>query len=98
MYFHFRNKSEERKTCEIPNVFLTIKPVPYGPGIPVVEVTGDISEMECSSFTESEASEKDTLNAEQSTNQPKHLTQLELNDLIRDLNLIKNPLSFLDHD
>ena len=72
-----------------PNVFSTIKPVPHGPGIPVPDVTGDISEMECSSSTESQASEKDTLNAEQSTNQPKHLTQLELNDLTRDLNFTK---------
>ena len=91
------NRKSE-KHVKFPNVFLTIKPVPHGPGILVVEVTGDISKMECSSSTESEASEKDTLNAEQSTNQPKHLTQLELNDLIRDLNLIKNPLSFLNYD
>ena len=47
--------------------------------------------MECSSSTESEASEKDIRNAEQSTNQPKHLTQLELNDLTRNLNLTKEP-------
>ena len=50
-----------------PNVLSTIKPVPHGPSIPVPEVTGDISEMECSSSTESKASEKDTLNAEPST-------------------------------
>ena len=72
-----------------PNLLSTIKPVPHGPGIPVPEVTGDISKIECSSSTESEASEKDALNAEQSTNQPKHLTQLELNDLTRDINLTK---------
>ena len=52
-------------------------------------LTGDISEMEFSSSTDSEASEKDTLNAEQSTNEPKHLTQLELNDLTQDLNHTK---------
>ena len=45
--------------------------------------------MDCSSSTVSEASEKDTWNAEQSTNQQKPLTQLELNDLTRDLNLSK---------
>ena len=50
-----------------PNVLSTIKPVPHGPSIPVPEVTGGISEMECSSSTESKASEKDSLNAEPST-------------------------------
>ena len=79
-------------------VLLTIKPVPHGPGIPVLEVTGDKSEMVCSSSTENKTSEKDTLNTEQNTNQPKHLTQLEVNDLKRDLNLTKESAQLLDHD
>ena len=36
---------------KFPNVLLTIKPVPHGPGIPVSEVTGDISEIKFSSST-----------------------------------------------
>ena len=51
--------------------------------------------MECSSSAESEASEKEKWNAEQSTNQPKPLTQLKLNDLIRDLNLTKESAQLL---
>ena len=80
---------KSKNHVKYPNVFSIIKPVPHGPGIPVVEITGDISKIECSLSTESKSSEKDTLNAEQSTNQQKHLTQLELNDLTRDLNLTK---------
>ena len=96
MYFHFRNKSEEQKHVKYTtNVLSAIKPVPHGLSIPVPEVTGDISEMECSSSTESEANVKDTWNTEQSTNQPKHLTQLELSDLTQDLNLTKESAQLL---
>ena len=80
---------KNKKHVKYSNVFSTIKPVPYDPGIPVPEVNGDISEIKCSSSTESEASEKDILKVEQSTNQSKHLTELELNDLTRDSNLTK---------
>ena len=62
---------KSKKHVKYSNALSTIKPVPHGPGIPVPEVTGDISEMECSSSSESEASDKDTLNAEQSTGWPK---------------------------
>ena len=66
------------KNNDVPSA---IKPVSHGPGIHVPEPTGDISEIKCSSSTESKASEQDTWNAEQSTKQPKPLKQLELNDL-----------------
>ena len=59
------------------------------PGIPVPETTGEISEMECSLSAESEESEQDMWNAGQSTHKPKPLTQLQLNDLTRYLNLTK---------
>lgn len=72
-----------------------IKPVPHGPGIPVPELPGEMSEMEWSSSAESEASEQDTWNAEPSTNQPQPLTQFELNDLTRDLNLTKESAQLL---
>ena len=42
-----------------PDVPSAIKLVPHDPGIPVPEATGYISEMECSSPTESEVNEKD---------------------------------------
>ena len=71
---------KNKKHVKYPDVPSAIKAVPHGPDIPVPEPTGDISEMECSSFKESEASEQDTWNAEQSTNQSKHLTHLELNN------------------
>ena len=45
--------------------------------------------MECSSSTECEESEQDTWNAGQSTHESKPLTQLQLNDRTRDLNLTK---------
>ena len=77
------------------NVSSAIKPVLYGPGIPVPEATGEISEMECSSSTKSKVSEKDPWNADQSTNQPKPLTQLALNNLTRDLNLTKESAQLL---
>ena len=89
VYFHFRNKSENKKHVRYPVVSLIIKPVPHGPSIPVPEATGGISEMECSLSTESKVSEKHPWNADQSINQSKHLTQLELNDLTQDLNFIK---------
>ena len=79
-----------KKHVKYLDVSSAIKPVSHGP-----EATGDISEMECSSATESEASEKDTWNPEQSTNQPKPLTQLELNGLTRDLNLTKESAQLL---
>ena len=86
---------KNKKHVKYTNVLSAIKPVPHGPSIPVPVVTGDISEMECSSSTESEASKKDTWNVEQSTNQPKHLTQLELNDLTQDVNLTKETAQLL---
>ena len=67
---------KNKKHVKYSDVLSTTKPVPYGPGISVPEVTENISEIKCSSSTESEASEKDTLKVGQSTNQPKHLTQL----------------------
>ena len=72
-----------------PGIPSAIKPVSHGPGISVLEPTGHISKMECSSSTESKASEQDTWNAEQSTNQPKPLKQLELIDLTLHLILTK---------
>ena len=57
----------------------------------LTEATSETSEMECSSSTENEVSEKDQWNADQSINQPK----LELNDLTRDLNLIKESAQLL---
>ena len=41
--------------------------------------------MECFSSTENKSSEQGTWNAEQSINQPKPFTELELNDLTRDV-------------
>ena len=85
---------KSKKHVKYPNALSTTKPMPCGTGqyhmaLVFLFLTGDISEMEFSSSTDSEASEKDTLNAEQSTNEPKHLTQLELNDLTLDLNHTK---------
>ena len=77
-----------------PDVPSAIKLV-HGPGIPVPEPTGEISEMECSSSTESEESEQDTWNAGQSTHETKPLTQLQLNDLTQDLNLTKESAQLL---
>ena len=51
--------------------------------------------MECSSFTESKESEQDTWNAGKSTHEPKPLTQFQLNDLTRDLNLTKESIQLL---
>ena len=72
-----------------PDVPSAIISATHDPVIPVPEATGDISEMKCSSSTESKASEKDTWNAKQSTDQSKPLAQLKLNDLTRILNLAK---------
>ena len=51
--------------------------------------------MECSLSTESEESDQDTWNAEQNTLEPKPLTQFQLNDLTRDLNLTKESAQLL---
>ena len=75
---------KNKKHVKYADVALAIKSAPHAPGIPAPKPTEDMSEMECSSSTESEASEQDTGNAEQSTNQPKPFTLLELNDLTRD--------------
>jgi len=78
-----------------PDVPSAIKPVPHGPGIPIPKPPGGISKMEFYSSTESEESEQDMWNAEQSSNEPKPLTQLQLNDLTRDLNLTKESAQLL---
>ena len=67
---------KNKKHVKYPDVPSAIKPVPHGPGIPIPEPTGDVSERECSSSTESKASEQDTWNAEQSTNQPNPFTEV----------------------
>ena len=89
---------KNKQHVKYPDVPSAIKPVPHGPGIPVPvpEPTGEISEMECSLSTESEESEQDTWNAGQSTHEPKPLTQLQLNDLTRDLNLTKESAQLLE--
>ena len=51
---------KNKKHVKYADVALAIKPAPHGPGIPVPEPTGDVSEMECSSSTKSEANEQDT--------------------------------------
>ena len=86
---------KNKQHVKYPDVPSAIKPVPHGPGIPVPEPPGAISEMECSSSTESEESDQDTWNAEQSTLEPKPLTQFQLNDLTRDLNLTKESAQLL---
>ncbi|XP_076804583.1 uncharacterized protein LOC143448650 [Clavelina lepadiformis] len=86
---------KNKQHVKYPDVSSAMKPVPHGPGIPVPEPPGEISEMECSSSAESKASEQDTWDAEQSTSQPKPLTQPELNDLTRDLNLTKESAQLL---
>ena len=50
---------------------------------------GETIEMECSSSAESEDSEQDMWNPEQSTGESMLLTQLQLNDLTQDLNLVQ---------
>ena len=86
---------KNKQHVKYPYVASAIKPVPHGPGIPVPEPTGEISEMVCSSSTESKESEQDTWNAGQSTHEPKPLTQLQLNDLTQDLNLTKESTQLL---
>ncbi|XP_076814257.1 uncharacterized protein LOC143460567 [Clavelina lepadiformis] len=86
---------KNKQHVKYPDVPSAMKPVPHGPGIPVPEPPGEISEMECCSSAASKASEQDTWDAEQSTSQPKPLTQLELNDLTRDLNLTKESAQLL---
>ena len=87
---------KNKQHVKYPDVPSAIKPVPHGPGIPVPETTREISEMEFSSSTESEESEQDTWNAGQSTHEPTPLTQLQLNDRTRDLNLTKASAQLLE--
>ena len=86
---------KNKQHLKYPDVPSAIKPVPHGPGIPVPEPPGKISEMECSSSTESKESNQDTWNAVQSTLEPKPLTQFQLNNLTQDLNLTKESAQLL---
>ena len=86
---------KSKQHVKYPDVPSAIKPVPHGPGIPVPEPRGEIGEMERSSSTEREESDQDTWNAEQSTLEPMPLTQFQLNDLTRDLNLTKESAQLL---
>ena len=81
-----RNNKQNVKYPDVPSV---TKPVPHDPGFPIPEHTGKTNKIKCSSSAESEDSKQDPWNAEQSTGEPKLLTQFQLNNLTRDLNMIK---------
>ena len=47
VFFILGINRKNKKHLKYHNVLSTIKPVPHGHGIPVLEVTGDKSEMGC---------------------------------------------------
>ena len=59
----FISRIQEKKV--FPGVFLAIKLVPLGPGICIPESTRKLSEKECFVFTEREANEQGTWNADE---------------------------------
>lgn len=76
-----------------PNLDSAIRPVPHGPGLPIPSPptsmdTYEVSEPEVSH----ESSESDS---EYGTDNPKPLTQSELNNLVKDLGLSKDAAQLL---
>ena len=88
---------KNKQHVKYPDVPSAIKPAPHDPDVPIPEPPGEINEIECFSSAESEESEQDTWNAKQGrpTQEPKPLTQPQLNDLTRDLNLTKESAQLL---
>ena len=88
------------KYAEVPSA---IKAAALGPGIPVSEPPSDFAEFDSLSSTDTEDESNHDLWAQQrcgasNRKQPKLFTQAELNDLTRDLNLLKNKLNSSDLD
>ena len=82
-----------------PSVPSAIKPLPHGPGIPISNLPRDFSKFDSALSTDNDESANDLWDQpacdEPNYNQPKLLTQAQLNDLSRDLYLSKESAQLL---
>lgn len=96
------SKKKKKCTLECPNIHSAIRSVPYGHDLPVPKVPESLSAA-CIDEEEGTVSPEPSTSSdpdfEQTTSTKPHLlTESELNDLVRDLNLPKNEAELLGSD
>lgn len=89
------DKGFVKKSVQDPNILSTIRPVPHGEGLPIPKTPEsfevETSEEELQKTSNDEASTSQDPDFLPSTSTEPHLiTPMELNDLIKDLDLPKN--------
>lgn len=91
------HNSKNKKVISYPNLPSAIRPVGHSVDLPVPEPPDDLNSIEVFSDVQSESNEQDDEEFHCTTEnvEPKVFTQIELNDLVRDLGLTKEKAELL---
>jgi hypothetical protein len=88
-YFCLCNVSGYNKKIKHPHLSSAIRPIPHGPDDPIPAPPAQLEDIESSSSSESTANDDVDFSPDNEDRTPQLFTQIELNNLVRDLGLTK---------